>query len=322
MILVLEGVDGAGKTTLTQKFVEEAERRRWEVEVWHRGVPERHPLEEYELDLEQDYAHNRTKRLIVCDRWHLGQVVYGELYRDDAKNSSLGTTWHVDAFLQSLGAVQLILSPPLDLVRKRLAERGEDYLRPEHVEHVHRRYEELGRTTFRRSIEILRDPLTSNDVHLICEVMQCRSERAEALREFPTYVGPRHPDLLLLGEAQGTGPLSAKLPNHRAAFVPYGGTSGRWLCDTIIDSELSQTRIGIANAGSEDVQKLVGILGHPQVVTMGNVADQIVTNLGVEHGSVPHPQYMRRFFNSYAAKYAEAIGLAATKNERVQPWLI
>lgn len=316
MLVILEGVDGAGKTTLAQRMCSEAEQRGYEAEVWHRGVPVRHPLEEYELDLEQDYEH-RVKRLVVCDRWHLGQIVYGELYRNDLKDSSLGTAWHVDALLQSMGALQFVISPPVEIVKSRLRERGEDYLQPEHVEHVHERYEELAE--FFPAIFLQRE---LNEIDVVLKIAESRMQEAEALRAFPTYVGPRHPELLLLGEAQGFGPLSNKLPPHRAAFVPYGGTSGRWLCDAIVSSPLGFRRVGLANAGQEDVAGLVETLGHPRVVAMGNVSDQIVTDLDIDHGTVPHPQYMRRFFSSYSIQFTKAIAQAAETNTRVQPWLI
>jgi thymidylate kinase len=322
VLIVLEGVDGAGKTTLAQRMVAAAELRGYEAEIWHRGVPVRHPLQEYELDLELDYGGNTERRLIVCDRWHLGQIVYGELYRNDLKDSNLGTTWHVDALLQAYGAMQLVVSPPLDIVKSRLEQRGEDYLQPEHVGYVHQRYEELA-DFFGKSITTIRDAeLSDSDLNVLMLRAVCRSAASERLRPFGTYVGPRDPELLLLGDAHANGPMMKDAPPHRAAFVPYGHTSGRWLCDSIVSSPLAFQRVGIANAAQEDVAALLDVLGQPKVVAMGQVADQRVTDLGIDHGAVPHPQYMRRFFNSYKIQYTKAIAKAADNNEKVQPWLI
>jgi thymidylate kinase len=336
MLIVLEGIDGGGKTSLAENLVKEAELRGWEGEVWHRGVPTRHPLEEYELDLEDDYprsAEDRRRRLIVCDRWHLGQLVYGPLYRKDLKDFNLGCAWHVDALLQSLGAVQLILSPPLDVALERSFKRGEDYLQREHFEYVHRAYEsmvydhghgaewDVGHGIFHRSWKILREPPDDHDVTTLLDTAMCRSDRANALWPFSTYIGPRSPDLLLLGDRHGEGPrgLRPDAVHHRAAFVPYGGTSGRWLTECIVQSSLSTRRVGIANSNQEDVEALWHTLDRPTVVALGAQAEEALLDTAIPHGLVPHPQYMRRFHHHLKKEYVQAILAASISNGKVSP---
>jgi thymidylate kinase len=326
MIIVLEGCDGAGKTTLAENLVKEAERRGWEGEVWHRGVPVRHPLEEYELDLEVDYprtADERARRLIVADRWHLGQLVYGPLYRKDLKDFDTGSAWHVDALLQSLGAVQLIVQPDPDLIKRRLKIRGEDYLQEGHIDYVISAYERQA-ALWNKSTGVLTTVPTDDDVRQLIDWAECRSARADALIPFTTYVGPRYPDLLLLGERHHNGRRSEmeSAKHHRAAFVPYSATSGRWLANAIIESPLKDKAIGLANAGQEDVEKLIDTLdatGNMQIVTLGNAASKILDDLGIEHGAAPHPQYMRRFHYSSGPDYAAAILEVADSKRKVWP---
>lgn len=339
MLIVLEGCDGAGKTTLAQQLVKEAELRGWEGEVWHRGVPMRHPLEEYEWDLEQDYARTpaeRSRRLLVADRWHLGQLVYGPLYRKDLKDFDLACAWHVDAKLQSLGAVQLIMSPPLEVIRERLAIRGEDYLKEGHVQYVHEAYESMtrcrcdeftgsplsciGHGFFSRSFSILRESLDDDDVRVLVDTAACRSERVDALTPFSTYVGPRYPEILLLGDRHnGSDRREPEPTDYDAAFVPYGGTSGRWLCQTIVQTSLHEHNIGVANANQEDVWSLTEALHHPKIVALGQLAHDALVNRGIVHGWVPHPQFARRFHHDNRSEYAGAILEAATSEEKVVP---
>lgn len=335
MLIVLEGCDGAGKTTLAGQLVKEAELRGWEAEVWHRGVPVRHPLEEYELDLEQDYpssAENRARRLIIADRWHLGQLVYGPLYRKDLKDFDMGCAWHVDALLQSVGALQLILSPPLEVIRDRLAIRGEDYLQEGHVQYVHEAYESMvnvtnseaisnvGNGIFNRSFTILREPLDDDDVRVLVDTVECRSRRADGLIPFKTYVGPRYPGILLFGDRHNGSDIRPPSPfDHRAAFVPYGGTSGRWLSSAIAESPLNQFGIGIANANQENVEPLVSMLNSPRVVALGQEAHKTLEKYDIEHGTVPHPQYARRFKHSHGPAYTDAIFNAAILKTEVLP---
>jgi thymidylate kinase len=310
MLIMLEGCDGAGKTTLANRLVEYAQGRGFTAELWHRGVPERHPLEEYEYDLEQ--ADPAIDHLIVMDRWHLGQLVYGGLYRDE-NLLGMGGAWHVDALLKRYGAVQLIVSPPLDEIRRRLGVRGEDYLKAEHVEHVWKSYQELAE---RFDIPTLECDVDDDDLRVLVDTAHSRAARNEPLRAFSTYVGSRFPEILLVGEKHG--PTKEERAPHRAAFVPYPSTSGKWLCDAIAGQQvLGTNRIGLVNALQDNVADLVDVLGQPKVVALGNAAAQECDRLGLLFGQLPHPQYMRRFQNRNAETYAAWIPVAADEQRKV-----
>jgi GTPase SAR1 family protein len=309
-IILLEGCDGAGKTTLAERLVEYTRGRGNTAELIHRGVPERHPLEEYEYDLEQlDPAANH---LLVMDRWHLGQLVYGGLYRDE-NLLGLGGAWHVDALLKRYGALQFIVAPPLGEIRRRLGVRGEDYLKAEHVEHVWRTYMDLGH---RFDIPILTDDLDDEDLRVMVDTAFSRAARNEPLRAFSTYVGPRFPEILLVGEKHG--PTKKGRAPHRAAFVPYPSTSGKWLCDAIVSQQvLGTNRIGLVNALQDDIANLVDVLGQPKIVALGNAAAAECDRLDLSFGQLPHPQYMRRFQNGSVETYAAWIPVAADEQRKV-----
>jgi thymidylate kinase len=326
VIIVLEGVDGSGKTTLAENLAAIGRGKGFDVGVWHRGVPKRHPLEEYEWDLEQHYPDvpsERMRRLIVCDRWHLGQLVYGGLYRDE-NLLGVGGAWHVDAFLRSLGAVQLVLSPSLEVIRGRIAHRGEDYLKAEDVEYVWKAYRSFGELSW-PDVAMLHqdDPVGDAQALGILQLAQERAERTMHLGKFPTYVGPPRPDILLLGDKRG--PVAKNRVPHRTAFVPYGPTSGKWLAEAIVRGSepgepLHRYTIGLANAGEENVEKLLEALGYPHdepmVVTLGNAAHRILEQRNIPHGAVPHPQYGRRFYGNEQERYAQMILEAAVDPDR------
>jgi len=324
---MLEGTDGSGKSTLGQQLLDHAQSRDIPSELWHRGVPQRHPLEEYELDLEQKYMPGpipdamplaATELLLVLDRWHLGQLVYGGLYRD-ANDLGDGGAWHVNAKLESLGALQLILSPPLELIRERLRTRGEDYLKEEHVEHVRDAYEALA-VRFARTIDVIREPLDDYDVRVLIDAAQARAQRAQPLAEFKSYVGPLHPSYLLFGD----GAYSAKAGPHNSAFVPYEDTAGRWLCDTLASDCLfgrdADTSVGIASAMNEDVEKLIDITRPRQIVAMGSIAHNILERHNIQHGTTAHPNVLKTFAPDDRAAYCEALFIAGDRNTEVNPW--
>lgn len=131
VLIIIEGVDGVGKSYLAGKLVELTDAR-----LLHAKQPEGdayqeyvEPLEEYApTSLEDDPRQSPKHRHVVCDRWHLGELVYGPLYRDGAIFRP-GELSLVEAFLNAQGAVIVYMTEDKDVVMKRWKERGEDFLK-------------------------------------------------------------------------------------------------------------------------------------------------------------------------------------------------
>lgn len=316
MIVILEGCDGSGKTTFADAVTRVAERSGIHVENWSRGVPKNHVLVEYELAIEQSYNRELTATsLLVCDRWHLGELIYGPIYRDGSQ-LDLAQTWHVNRFLESRGAVVVIISLPVSVVHDRLNTRGDDYISIDDVGRICTAYRTIARDV-RLDAVMLTSPPDDSAANGVIIQAQVTGYRTHGLRNFPSYVGPPDPEILLLGDQRAP---NGKYNYHRAAFVPYHGTSGHWLCRTIVETHLAFKKIGIANAYEENVVDLVRALCGPRVVTLGSNADTLCTYHWDDHGSVPHPQYGRRFHHHDRLAYADAIVRAADKHEKVIPW--
>lgn len=131
-IIILEGIDGAGKSTLAEKLIDASPiPARYE----HRGPMEGTVTDEYILPLLQV----GQDELLITDRWHVGETIYGPIYRG---KSVVAGPWNdiIEALLKDLGAVRVIMSPALSVIKQRLADRGEDYLKPEHVDAVYDSY--------------------------------------------------------------------------------------------------------------------------------------------------------------------------------------
>lgn len=129
--IIIEGIDGAGKSTLFDRIVEKIPTNYDKVLV-HKGVPE------FE-DPDREYLHQlswlRNQHFMVSDRYHVGELIYGPIYRGYSMTEG---KWfeRIEERLDQLKAVKIILLPDLDVIRERLAVRGEDYLQPEHFEQV------------------------------------------------------------------------------------------------------------------------------------------------------------------------------------------
>lgn len=198
IFIVLEGCDNTGKTTLARRLCSVAEQQHmWDTEVWHRGVPVRHPLEEYIEDIDTHYAFrdlSASRTLIVADRWHLGQIVYGGLYREKENRNLLDDRGIalVNEKLASIGALIYILNDDLDtLVARELAGKEETwqtskdagYLQTEHFGYVRTKYLNLA-TEFH--IPVLEGPVSDECVKTMLVDAEAAHELAVDSRMQPS----------------------------------------------------------------------------------------------------------------------------------------
>lgn len=290
MLILVEGCDGVGKTTFVEQLVLALQHRGDEVATIHRGPLRRHPLLEYEGDLD-DYAPG-AGRSIVCDRWHLGEMVYGPLWRGGSKITP--AMWrHIEMYLNSRGAVLVLLTHSVATIQERLISRGERLLDLRDVPVVMRSYLDVYGKSVVAHRTMLRDPVADSVEHVV-DVAARAEHRATHVAKFTTYIGNSYPGALILGERRGPHPEQSV---QRAAFAPYSATSGEYLLDSMARAMPPKAfeMIGIANALEEPVEELWQQIGRPPVVTLGREAHKATAAAGVPHGEMPHPQFIRRF---------------------------
>lgn len=298
MLILLEGCDGAGKTTLATELVETLG-----ADLLHKGPMTADAITEYEDPLE-DYLP-LTNRHVICDRWHVGELVYGPLLRGESRVSPAEFR-HIDMFLAKRGAVIAHMTAPGQLLRERIGIRGDDLIEQNHVDTIVDAYHHELMTNVHRLATTVLQIGPADDPRVLMTVGQVMEMRAAELARFETYVGPHDPGTLLLGERR-------KVPTDSAAFVPRPATSGAYLLDAL-PSELVG-RIGIANALEENLPDLWAALGMPRVVALGREAQRECRVAEIPHGAVPHPQYVRRFHHNQSRRYARAIREAALWEE-------
>lgn len=139
--IVVEGVDCSGKTTFCKKLVDELIDLKVNVEFHHHGPLRASVHEEY---VEPLLATRFYPTVVVADRWHLGEAIYGPLYRGKSEMSDEDLEM-IEKLLVSLGAKKILLDPPAEEVLRRMKERGEEFLKVEDVNKVRREYRSLAR---------------------------------------------------------------------------------------------------------------------------------------------------------------------------------
>lgn len=126
MIVILEGVDGAGKTTLARRIGEWAGTYRYV----HSSQPKGDPYTEYRETIE---ACPRDE-LTVIDRLHWGEMVYGPLFRGESA-LSWSNFRRLERQLMDHGpAMRILVDPGQDIVLERLRERGDDFIKLQDVQ--------------------------------------------------------------------------------------------------------------------------------------------------------------------------------------------
>jgi Thymidylate kinase len=317
MLILLEGVDGGGKSTLADRiaetftFLTEDDPNPPQVVRIHKGkpTPNLDAFQEYELPLERFDLRDlvTSKRdLVIMDRWHAGEQPYGTIYRGNSRLDDAGLL-HVELTLSSYGAVKVLAQPSdVELIKFRLRERGEDFLQPEHVDQVWRWYE-----TLKKRYGYVRASDTAPS-----ELLQTAKERAlgdepPVPQRWPGYIGSHHPRTILVGDQRNDGPRARH--EFVRAFTPcLNGSSAHYLLQTLIRADMHRD-FGIVNAHESgvDLSLIPKIESSPTVVALGRLASKSLTDLGIEHETVPHPQWVRRFRSKQMGWYASEIRKAA-----------
>ncbi len=120
MLVIIEGADATGKTTLATSVFEHLLDAGRPVCQLHAEAPKEHPLDEYTAGL----ATRVKTHDVVLDRWHLGELVYGPLYRG---RCGLTETQFaaVEEYLDALGAVVVYCTARRPQIVSRLLARSE-----------------------------------------------------------------------------------------------------------------------------------------------------------------------------------------------------
>lgn len=292
-MIVLEGADCTGKTTLAEKLHEELG---WE--VWHSGAA----TSGY-LDFWLKPLINHPNQDLILDRWHLGDLVYGPIWRGQTMNFQ--TLMAIELALQVRGATLIHTYAEPWLTAARLKERGDLLVGPDEiVGHM-----EAYRSVIPRSI--LPTVTWSFDRlgQLPMTEIRDRHQRADWYREaFPSMpgVGNLHPYYIFVGER----------PNPRKVDesfdVPFAvGTAGEWLFDALEELDLlgdlyltnAIKSDGDRDMVAQEVQWVRRLNKNSKVVALGGEASKILERHKIHHEVVQHPAYARRFH--YAKNYAK-----------------
>jgi hypothetical protein len=132
-IVLLEGCDKSGKSTIAERIKACWETRYGRAEIIHKGPipPNKDPMQEYWSELPRPEIHE----LYILDRWHVGELVYGPIYRGKSK-ITFGDALRIQAAMERRGLVAIHMTADPAVIRQRFIEDGEDFAKLEDIPRI------------------------------------------------------------------------------------------------------------------------------------------------------------------------------------------
>jgi thymidylate kinase len=157
--IILIGSDGAGKSTIANALSEKT------------GFPIEHhgPVKSY-IDGKLEYLNSIKDNdySVIKDRFFEGERVYAPLYRG----------YEADYFpylerilIEKFNVLLVHLQPPFETIIKRIAERGEDFVKPEHFHYCYNKIEEIYKDSTLPKITINTDENIDENVEKILQTL-------------------------------------------------------------------------------------------------------------------------------------------------------
>lgn len=321
MFIVIEGTDASGKSTLIEAINEELVSRYGidHIARFHKGKPEeptrRWVLKDYVTSIEKQ---NWFRNVALSDRWHWGEVTYAFKYRPETNKDGYGLLgqagWRwVELFLRSRGVAQYWLYQPLDVIEARLSARGDEFVQVADLRDILEKYEHAAANSFLAT----RLQPEAESIDGVPELARCIVDDAQRVEEetrflelFPYYIGSPKPKVLLVGDERNI--VKRYGEETTLPFMPVDGNSAEYLL-TALPDDLWQD-VGIININDGDnkysFNALWNALGFPKIAVLGRLAEKTLSKIPVHedyYTVLPHPQYVRRFFNKTKEEYGQAI---------------
>lgn len=287
-ILILEGPDGGGKTTLASDLAEIG------YAVRHTGPPKAGevPYLSYTGALASAFMFNKAgidPRPFVFDRLHLGERVYGPVVRD---RDTLGPVLHrqIDRILLGIGGLVVYCATEYEVMEKTWRERasqGKELITDtSRYTALFNRYEEL----------IANSPVTVRYNYLDPE------QQVDFVQSIPLPWPNRGPGIGAWRPGHSTLVVGERIAeSHHGVDWPFTGFSGvsTWLTQQLMFADAREEDLYWVNAFQPNTEPtdpaFIERLNPKRIVALGSIARKWLEDAGHKPIEVPHPQYWKRF---------------------------
>lgn len=325
-VIILDGADGVGKTTLAENLVKRCEELGSKAVIHHLGKPDKGTCWDIHSKALMAYIKEAFEQdtVVIADRHFLSESIYGAIYREGSEYPYASR--HVDRLLHRFRGLRVVCAPSVEYVQqtfKRLMEeRYEMY--SENMEKIAQAYHEVwhggqlmshmkeGYTPdyvaqlslsggvkdmlgwYHYDVQLHGKDMKTYCSYLLNELIEEQELVPESLYniDYWRFTGyPHEQAVLLVGDK-----VSADNELHVPFFANNGCTD--YLAQTLQNLWVDESRVVMANIndphGDSTVRELSQMCGH--TVAMGREAERGLQRLGIAYdGRVRHPQHARRF---------------------------
>jgi hypothetical protein len=252
MLIVLEGIDGAGKTHLKDQL---ALKHGIHTRMLQSGPLFKDPMIAFEWRL-RDYDRRDLKTLWILDGWHVSELIYGPLYNGHRLLTEPAAR-HIEMYLNALGALKIIITEFPSMIEDRLRERAqvERLVKTEHVGLVWDFFNEYAEHNGWRVI-----PSTKIKTQQLLTLAKDAQVEALKLSSLESYVGSLDPRFLVL-TGHREWPLG--MPNFLAALTPIRSAPRN---HAIMQALMPYDNFGILAQDGDQIKDAWPLLGSPPVI--------------------------------------------------------
>jgi hypothetical protein len=295
-VIILEGPDGAGKTTLADMLVSYYGFARWHT---NKPKPEEYVFKTYTDLLVKALDHDQP---VVFDRLHLGETIYGPVMRGIDLLGPLGMRL-INRIITARDVKFIVCLPDKGRFRRTFDSRGDDYVQQyEKASTIYDMYLDYANTN-------------ALDIYNYAEESESTRNRllfAPGLSLPVGCVGNPNACWLIVGEAVNHKVLQHDLPFHQLA------NSSLFLNQALALTHKQESHFAFTNAylhGTTTQRDLKAIVDRMpkfrNAVALGRIAERVCKNFGIEYQYVEHPSCAKRFkfqqMDDYANKLKEAM---------------
>ena len=292
MLTIVEGPDGAGKTTLIET---------WQTKSVHHGayIGEKSVAHHYMTSLR--WAHSGFTK--IFDRSWLAEPIYGNAFRDGQDRLGIGRARMLERCALSLNAIVIKCLPPFEVCRDNWAKRKNiEYLTNEDALYkVWMSYKVLGTNdAYKTSLPIIpydytqETPIKLSGVN-VDDLRTPKNEGPDVGRWAPGEVS------LLVGDQVNAKDQRRGRIQWRPPFVSYNeGGSSIWLANGLDAVGISESELYWVNSTNDATgfpikADFVNKLRPKKIVALGKAAERWCIENSLVFTSVPHPQFWKRY---------------------------
>lgn len=297
MLIIIEGPDKSGKTTLAKKIEE-----KFHYQYAHFSAPGDDPALEYAS------FFSGISSPTVCDRSYFGERVYGPLLRGASKISDLQYAV-IERICRLKGAIFIYASTPLEVCQSRLY----DNLTNEKISVINNMKAWI---LFKKLIPSCNlRPLLLYDatkqvsldkllLHLEQLLLPLKSY-ATLAKSYCSGIGTIHGEkIVFVGEALNSMTTWLGLPFDN-------GPSSNYLYQQFKEAKVPEDKVYLCNALTLTMMEVAFLnLEKTTWISLGTEADRKLNEFEVRHQAIPHPQYWSRFHAYEREAYVEFIKAA------------